>query len=156
MKKSTILSLTAICLLAISAYAVDLPTRKAATWARIVLDTLTESDEASFQQRASLQMKMFGTESADVLGQNIEVLERKLSIGAIQTKYGRSERIETAFSEATGSKIQVQRYTYGPFVLETKIGSDLVSWLYAPCGYWADGIRKTAKKAMDQSTGKKP
>jgi hypothetical protein len=97
---------------------------------------------------ATMQMKVFGTASTEVLGQNIEVLGKNLSISAIQKKYGKPDKVENASKDEKGIKIEVQRYSYRTFVLETKAGNDIISWLYAPCGYWADDIRKIATEAI--------
>ena len=82
---------------------------------------------------ATMQMKAFGTASTEVLGQNVEVLGKNLSISAIQKKYGKPDKVENASKDEIGIKIEVQRYFYRIFVLETKAGNDIISWLYAPC-----------------------
>jgi hypothetical protein len=156
MKKSLLLACIFTCSLSFGAYAQDVLAPAEPRWATIVLDSLSESDEASFKQRATLQINMFGTASTDILGQNIEVLEKKLFIGEIQRKYGQPDKIETASRDEKGIKTQVQRYTYGQFILETIVGNDNVTWLYAPCRYWADGIRKVARQTIEQTNLKNP
>lgn len=118
------------------------------TWATLVLNILDEADAARFKQMASLQMNMFGTPANDVLGQNVAVLEKKWSMAAIQKKHGKPDKVESATRDENGSKVDVQRYTYGSFILETLKDNDAVSWMYAPCGDWAKGIRDAADEAI--------
>jgi hypothetical protein len=148
MKQANIYAVAVISFLAGILFVANVDAVSEYRWAKIVLEIIDDSNSVRFQQMATMQMKAFGTASTEVLGQNIEVLGKNLSISAIQKKYGKPDKVENASKDEKGIKIEVQRYSYRTFVLETKAGNDIISWLYAPCGYWADDIRKIATEAI--------
>jgi hypothetical protein len=129
------------------------PATSGPRWATLVLDILDDADAARLQQIATLRMTMGGrTDSTEVVGQYVGVMEKKWSIAAIQKKHGKPDKVEVATRDEQGGKVNVQRYIYGSFIIETMKDSDEVSWLYAPCGDWADGIRKVATSAIQKAT----
>ena len=124
-------------------------------WTLIVTEFLDEgsANEASQLMSMGKQMGWYG--DTDRQGVNIKAIQTKpISIKAVIAKFGKPDAVKAAKLRHDDSKKDYDSYEYDDIIgLGVPKGGDVVEWIYAPVGYWVEGIRK--KAARELQTGDK-
>ena len=114
------------------------PTR----WASIVLDIVTAGTDKSTSEFARAALTAF----PDREGAFVMMYDMQSTIEAVIHKYGKPDSQEVRSEDP-----RFEAYNYGRLRLYTKVGSSAIEGLEAPIGWLADGIRTTAKTALEKS-----
>ncbi len=124
-------------------------------WTLIVTEFLDEgsANQASKLMSMGKQVGWYG--DTDRQGVNIKYIQTKpISIKAVIAKFGKPDAVKAAKLRHDDSKKDYDSYEYDDIIgLGVPKGGDVVEWIYAPVGYWVEGIRK--KAARELQTGDK-
>ena len=114
------------------------PTR----WASIILDIVTTGTDESISEFARAALKAFPDRESEF----VMMCDMNASIEDIIRKYGKPDSQSVRAEDPT-----YEAYNYGRVRLFTKVGNSRIEGLEAPIGWLADGVRTTAKTALEKS-----